>query len=209
MILYEDAQGSPGWLAARAGVITGSCFCKARAFTKAGKSSAERTTYARDVARSRCTGLPIPSPFQTAAMLFGIEQEPAAKREFEVRTGEIVSPAGFITTDDRRFGVSVDGLIGDDGGIEVKTIVGTDQMFKVLVERDLSDYADQCLGAMWLLGRRWWKLVLWAPDLAPIGRDLTVVHIARDETAIEALEADLVAFLRLVDENEAALRRLG
>jgi hypothetical protein len=206
VIVYTDPQGSEAWRAARIGVVSGSCYSKARSKTAKGLPTRERITYGRELARERVTRRPMAAPFETAAMRFGKEQEPIARRAFEITTGEIVSEAGFITTDDRRFGVSVDGLIGADGGIEIKTLVSTDRIFDVLVDGNVSDYLDQCNGAMWLLGRRWWKLILWAPDLEPIGRALTVVHIERDDDAIEALEADLVEFERFVCVNEALLR---
>ena len=56
---------------------------------------------------------------------------------------------------------------------------------------------------LWLLGRQWVDLVLWVPDL----QHMTVKRITRDENAIEALEADLIAFAKIVADNEAALRR--
>jgi hypothetical protein len=48
--------------------------------------------------------------------------------------------------------------------------------------------------------------VLWAPALEPIGRELTIHRITRDEDAIEALEADLMAFAQMVRNAEEKLR---
>lgn len=200
MIIYNDPQGSEAWLAARAGVITGSRFRDARERLKSGKPTAKCVTYARDVARERITGKPVPGPFVNAAMRFGIEQEPLARIAYEVRTGQLVEESGFITTDDRKFGVSVDGLIDDRGGFECKTLVSSDTMFEVLCG-DISAYVDQCQGAMWALRRDWWDLVLWAPDLEVIGRHLTIHRIVRDDDYIEALETDLIAFERMVNTN--------
>jgi exodeoxyribonuclease (lambda-induced) len=205
MIVHNHAQGTDAWKAARAGVITGSNFKFCRDRLKSGAPSADCLKYARKVARERVTGIPDAGPYETAAMRFGTEQEGVARIEYEVRHGVIVEEAGFITSDCARYGVSVDGLIGRDGGFECKTLVGTDQLFKVL-GGDISDYIDQCYGAMWLLEREWWDLVLWAPDLSPIGRDLTVRRILRDDRAIDALELDLIRFKGTVDELEALLR---
>ncbi len=204
MIVHTDPQGSPAWLAARRGVITGSRFRDARAKLAKGGPAKESIKYARELARERVGGT-VPPVFENAAMKTGTEQEPKARAAYELATGRVVTEAGFITTDDRRFGVSVDGLVGDDGMVEIKTMVSTETLFLAVVERDLSDYVDQCNGAMWLLGRRWCDLVLWAPDL-PFA-ELTVVRIDRDDDVIEALEADMIAFMRRVDECEAALRR--
>lgn len=200
MIICNSPQGSDQWLADRCGVITGSRFRDCRDRLKSGKPAAKCITYARDVARERVTGKPVPGPFVNSAMRFGIEQEPLARIAYEVRTGHLVEEAGFITTDDRKFGVSVDGLIGEAGGFECKTLVSSDTMFEVL-GGDISAYVDQCQGAMWALGRQWWDLVLWAPDLEVIGRHLTIHHLQRDDDYIETLEEDLITFERLVSAN--------
>lgn len=215
MIIHTAPQGSQEWLDARRGVITGSRFKDCRdykALTKAdekagktrGEPSAKLLGYAFDVARERAGGK-APETYANAAMRFGTEQEPIARAVYEARTGNWVEEAGFITTDDGQFGVSVDGLVGEDGIIEIKTMVSSDTLFTAVVEGDVSAYRDQCLGAMWLLGRRWVDLILWAPDLASIGRDMTLIRIERNDDEINALEADLVDFLRRVQQLEASL----
>ena len=110
---------------------------------------------------------------------------------------------GFVTTDDGLFGVSPDGLVGGDGAVEIKTMVSSDTLFAAFVAGDHSEYADQCLGYLWLLGIQWVDLVLWCPDLEAI----KIIRITRDEDAIERLENDLMAFAKMVNEHEAALRK--
>lgn len=210
MIFHNAPQGSDAWLAARRGVITASRFKDCRDRNKPakgetiGKPSAKCLGYAMDVARERVGGL-APSKFTNAAMRAGTEQEPFARAAYEARTGNLVEEAGFAVTEDRLFGVSVDGLVDADGVIEIKTMVSSETLFTAL-GGDISAYIDQCNGAMWLLGRKWVDLVLWAPDLEPIGRHLTIRRIERDEAAIEAMEADLLEFARLVDRFEQSLR---
>lgn len=140
--------------------------------------------------------------YQTAAMRFGVEQESRARAAYELQTRALVEPMGLICTDDRTFGVSVDGLIDDDGVLEIKTMVSSDTLFTAVADGDVSAYMDQCLGYLWLLGRQWVDLVLWVPDL----EFMKVQRITRDDDAIEALEADLVAFAKIVQQNEAKLR---
>lgn len=201
MIHHTHAQGSAEWLEARRGVVTGSRFKDARAKLKSGAPAQAALSYAYDVARERCGGV-APAKFQNAAMRTGTEQEPVARRLYEARTGNLVEEVGFFTTEDKRLGLSPDGLIDDDGVLEIKTMVSSDTLFTAMAEHDLSAYMDQCIGYLWLLGRQWVDLVLWAPDFA----HMTVHRIERDEAAIEALESDLVAFMRLVDKSETTLR---
>lgn len=206
LILHTAPQGSQEWLDARRGVITGSRFKDCRDKLKGGAPSKKCLSYAMDVARERVGGR-TPDVFANAAMRTGTEQEPFARAAYEAKTGNFVEEAGFITTDDGLFGVSVDGLVDDDGIIEIKTMVSSDTLFTAVVDGDISAYTDQCNGAMWLLGRKWVDLVLWAPDLEPIGRQLTTIRIERDDDAIEELEEDLMAFERLVSKYEYLLRK--
>ncbi|KXJ63096.1 exonuclease [Achromobacter xylosoxidans] len=206
LIIHTAPQGSQEWLDARRGVITGSRFKDCRDKLKGGAPSKKCLSYAMDVARERVGGR-TPDVFANAAMRTGTEQEPFARAAYEAKTGNFVEEAGFITTDDGLFGVSVDGLVDDDGIIEIKTMVSSDTLFTAVVDGDISAYTDQCNGAMWLLGRKWVDLVLWAPDLDPIGRQLTIIRIERDDDAIEELEDELMAFERLVSKYEHLLRK--
>lgn len=135
----------------------------------------------------------------------GQEQEPHARAAYDVETGNIVQEVGAIVTDDDLFLYSPDGLIGSDGLLEIKTLLSPETILRVIGDGDLSDYIDQCLGGLWLTGRQWIDLVLWAPALENIGRGLTIHRITRDENAIEALEADLMAFAAMVQTNEKKL----
>jgi hypothetical protein len=199
-------QGSPEWVEARKGRITGSRFKDTRDRLKNGNPSSKCTLYALDVARERCGGK-AGDKFQNAAMRFGTEQEPLARAAYEKATGNVVFEVGFITDDSGFFGLSPDGLVDDDGVVEIKTMVSSDTLFTALVDGDISEYVDQCTGYLWMLGRQWVDLVLWAPDLADLGLAMKIIRIKREEAAIEALEADLLKFMGMVRENESKLRK--
>ncbi|SDZ53757.1 lambda exonuclease family protein [Delftia lacustris] len=201
MIHHDHEQGSEAWLAARKGCITGSRFKDCRDKLKGGQPSKACVAYAMDTARERVGGR-APAKFQNAAMRTGTEQEPLARLAYERHTGNLVEEVGFFTTEDGFYGLSPDGLIDDDGVLEIKTMVSSDTLFTAVADGDLSAYMDQCLGYLWLLGRQWVDLVLWVPDLG----HMTIKRITRDEDAIEQLEADLMAFARLVQNYEKTLR---
>lgn len=201
MIAHDHQQGSPEWLEARRGVITGSRFKDCRDKLKSGAPSKTCLAYAMDTARERCGGT-VPAKFQNSAMRTGTEQESPARRSYERKTRNLVEEVGFITDDERMFGLSPDGLIDDDGVLEIKTMVSSDTLFTAVAEGDVSAYMDQCLGYLWMLDRKWVDLVLWVPDLD----HMVIKRIERDEKAIEALEADLIAFAKLVQKYESDLR---
>ncbi|WP_313080544.1 YqaJ viral recombinase family protein [Pulveribacter sp.] len=201
IVHHTHPQGSQAWLDARRGCITGSNFRIACEKLRTGQPSKAALDYARDLARERLGGR-APARFQNAAMRTGTEQEPLARRAYELRTGLLVDEVGFFATEDGAFGCSPDGLVHTDGVLEIKTMVSSDTLFTALAEGDLSAYRAQCLGYLWLLGRKWVDLVLWVPDL----QHLAIHRIERDEEAIEDLEADLLAFLALTRTYEQQLR---
>lgn len=187
----SSPQGSDAWLQIRRGRITGSRFRDALDRTTKGELTSKAKLYALDTARERFGGSAAPV-YVNAAMRTGTEQEPLARAEYEAETGHVVIEAGFAYTDDGRFGCSVDGLVGQDGMVEIKTMVSSDTLFTALVDDDYSAYMDQIVGSLWLLGRQWCDLILWAPDL-PIG-SMKIVRFQRDEEAIKKLSAALLAF---------------
>lgn len=207
-VTFHDApQGSDAWLAARAGRITGSKFKDARGRLKSGDPTAKATLYARNVARERLGGK-AESVFVNHSMKLGTEQEPKARSAYETMTGYMVKAVGFAATDCGMFGLSPDGLIDDDGVLEIKTMVGSDNLFTTVIEGDLSEYMDQCLGYLLFLDRQWVDLCLWTPDLEHTGLGLVIERINRcdHEAAIAALKKDLHDFAVVVRKLESQLR---
>jgi hypothetical protein len=212
MILVACEQGSAEWHAARAGVITASRFkdaCDTNQPKKGepdGAPSAKLIAYAAQVAVERVTGQPADEGFMTWQMRRGVELEPAARLAYEAQTGNVVEESGVVLTDDRRFGYSTDGFIGADGAVEIKCIASPEKLIAVWRGHEPVDYLHQIQGGLWLTGRRWIDLVVYAPQLEPVGKELFVKRIKRDEDFIETLEVDLLAFSRVVDGFEAVLR---
>jgi exodeoxyribonuclease (lambda-induced) len=210
LLVYTDPQGSDEWLDSRRGVITGSRYKDCRDYNKLtaaelkegktrGKPSDKLMSYAMDVAYEICGGV-VEAGFVSKPMKIGSAEEPVARNALEVEQGYVVNEAGFITTADRRFGVSVDGLVGDDGMIEIKTMVSSKTLFRAVARGDYSEYVDQVNGALWLLGRQWCDLVLWSPRMAAAGKKGLHIHrIHRDDNAINELERDLLQFRMTVD----------
>jgi hypothetical protein len=211
MIVHRHPQGSDGWLAVRAGVITASMFATARQRLKTGPNkgdfSAAAKTYAFRLAIERIGGIPLDEGFETWQMRRGVELEPAARFAHELALGGLVMPCGFVTTDDGRFGASADGLVGDSGGAEYKCLVSPEKLRDVYLTGDISDYLDQVHGGLWITGREWWDFCVYCPALESIGRELFRLRVERDDTYIAAMADDLEEFAAFVASNEAALRK--
>lgn len=201
-MLTSFEQGSPEWKKARAGKVTASRAKDARDRLKSGAASGKQIAYACQVALERVSGQPADATFENWQMREGHVQEPIARAAYERRTGNLVDEVGAFATDDDLFLYSPDGLIDGDGLLEVKTLFSPERITTIVGNGDVSDFIDQCMFGLWLTGRQWIDLVVWVPSL----EHMVIKRITRDEDAIEALEADLMAFSRLVTQYETTLR---
>jgi exodeoxyribonuclease (lambda-induced) len=206
MILIQCEQGSPEWHAARTGVITASKFREALETTQKGKPTSKSSLYAAQVAIERISGQPCDEGFNSWQMKRGQEMEPMARMEYEAQTGNFASESGIVLTYDRLFGYSTDGLVGDDGLIEIKSLVSAIGVLEMWRDRDLSEYMHQIQGGLWLTGRKWCDFVMYAPQLEPVGKQLFRMRVERDDKFIDEMVKKLLDFSDIVNENEHILR---
>lgn len=206
MKIIDCAQGSPEWLAHRCGIATASGFDDILATIKSGEAAARRNYRARLVVE-RLTGKSVET-FQTAAMRQGTEREPAARSAYEFRSGEWVKEVGFCRHDELEAGASPDGLVGDDGGLEIKCPELATHLAYLRLDGIPSEYVAQVQGCMWITGRAWWDFASYSPDF-PERLQLVVRRVPRDELYIAGLALAVELFMGEVREEESALRKLA
>ena len=133
----------------------------------------------------------------------GTDMEAEARRWYEFYREVTVDEVGFITTDDGTIGGSPDGMVGDDGGVEIKCRSAKHHMECVL---GISDIADrlQVQGYLWLTGRPWWDVVAYNPDLPK-----KIVRTYQDPTVQVAIEKALDEFFVDMEKAEKALAAEG
>lgn len=187
------AQASGDWLLARAGCFTASRSADLMAKLRDGKPGASRGRLLALLAVERLTGRPV-TTYQNAAMLRGIELEGEARDAYSFTLGVAVVEAGFIPHPTIPFcGCSPDGLVGDDGMVEIKC---PDNMEKHLDALRSGAHADeyrwQLQHQLWVCGREWVDAVSYHPDF-PEGLQLAVKRVARDASAIAEIEAAVIA----------------
>lgn len=187
-------QGSPEWFAARCGCATASKFSAVLAKGQ-GKT---RAAYLRSVVAEMLTGKPTET-YHNAHMERGNEQEPAARTEYEALTGDFVERVGFIRHPDLPIGCSPDGLIGADGGAEIKSVIPTVQLDTLLSGGYPSEHRPQVQGSLWLTQRAWWDFCSYSPDM-PENLRLYVFRVKRDEEYIAMLEREVTAFVREAEQ---------
>lgn len=187
-----NTQGSAAWLACRLGHVTASNFRWVMDKTAKGLPTAKRTSYLWDVVCERITGKPT-EHYVNDAMLHGTETEPLARMAYEAQTGSIVTQVGFLHHKTVPLcGGSPDGLIDDDGMIEIKALT-TRNHLDLLLTQDISDYLPQMLGLLWITGRQYCDFVAFDPRV-PAHLQLYIHRVERDETYIAKLAEDVIAF---------------
>lgn len=139
----------------------------------------------------------------------GHDGEGYARMRYEKRFELMVEEAGLYVTDENLFGASVDGLVGDDGLIEVKVPLDLLKVIRIIQTGDLSEYMHQMQGQMWITGRKWVDFLMGVPDLAELnnGNELYIQRVLRDDDFIETMEAQLWEHEGRVRKYEAILRQ--
>ena len=122
----------------------------------------------------------------------GIALEDEAIAAYEFQTDATVKRIGMVRNDIA--GASPDGLVGDDGLVEVKAPRRHHYVRMVLSDAPAADYLPQIMGQLWLSDRAWCDLCLYAPPLP-----LFVRRVPRDDEYIEQLATAVAAF-----EDDAA-----
>lgn len=213
MKFIECPQGTPEWHASRAGKITASCFAEAISVCMrksgardVGAPTAAAERYAADLAIERVSGMPHGEPPKAWVLERGHQMEAAARMHYEARTGSFVTEAGICVTDDGLFGYSTDGLVDDDGLIEIKSPIDSAKILHILATGDTSEYDHQMQGGMWITGRKWCDFIMYVPDLAAVGKDLYVQRVLRDDGFIDEMVERLAKFDALVAANVAILQ---
>lgn len=214
MIFIECQQGTPAWHEARCGVCTASCFAEAISVLsrtsgsrKPGDPTSASDKYAYDLAIERISRKPYGEPVKAWTLDRGHTLEPLARIEYEADTGYLASESGVILTDDRLFGYSSDGLVEDDGLIEIKCPVDSLKIGEMIATGDVSEYMHQIQGGLWISGRKWCDFIQYVPALENAGNALFVRRIERDDNFIDAMVEKLVAFEKRVTKFENLLRK--
>lgn len=206
MRIIDAPQGTPEWLASRAGVATASCFAAIMATGRGGAESADRRNYRSRLVVERLTSKPVQT-FQSAAMKQGTEREPFARMAYETHTGNIVREVGLCMHDTLTAGASPDGLIAEDGGLEIKCPELSNHLAYLQIKTEPAEYTWQIQGAMWITGRAWWDFASYNPDF-PERLQLVVRRVERDDAAIKKLAAEVERFLSEVDAEVERVRAL-
>jgi putative phage-type endonuclease len=199
-------QRTDEWFQARLGKVTASKVSDVMAKTKSGYS-ASRENYMAQLVVERMTNTQSVI-FTNPSMDWGIQQEPFARAAYEIKQGVVVEEVGFIDHPlIKSAGASPDGLVGDDGLVEIKCPNTATHIETLLTQTVSAKYYAQMQWQMACTNRDWCDFVSFDPRM-PEGAQLFITRVQRDPESIKEMEAEVKKFLVEVDSKVDQLKRL-
>lgn len=188
------SQRSEQWLADRLGVITST-----RAHDLLSSPTTRKTLMAQLISE-HATALKKEVP-QTAAMIRGSEIEDEAVSYYQIMTDAQVhgDDSYLVSRDHPLFACSPDGLVGEDGGIEIKRLDEHNHIKTMLGDID-KKYLSQIKWCLFVTGRKWWDYVGYCETMPePLTSDIR--RLKREDLEIEKVEEIAFSFVRELEEN--------
>lgn len=201
--MSEELQRTDEWHADRAGKFTGSKFADVLARNKrTGEPLKAYHDLIWQIVVERMTGQAVEGP-SGFALQWGQDVEPFAREAYELESGNLVAQSGFIHHPEFGYaGCSPDGLIGEDGGLEMKCPKSSAIHLERFIHGVPEEYVPQIQGCMWVTGRKWWDFVSYDPRMIESHR-LLCIRVHRDEEYIARLQA------AVIEAEVAAIELLG
>lgn len=221
--VHECQQGSDEWWALRIGVPSVSSLSRILTPKQLGYSAGARG-YASELIGERLFGEVMDRDGGSIWTEYGKAGEDFGRTWYEFQYDADVQQVGSITTEIVRvdkdgdpvtdeggefvtdtFLGSPDGLVGDDGIVEIKCPKATTHMQYLTRHKDLSgEYWLQVQGYLWLTGRKWCDIISFNPDL-PKKR----VRVYPEPHVQDAITGQLERFFREMDLAYRRLKDLG
>ncbi|CAH0649424.1 exonuclease [Pseudomonas sp. p99-361] len=200
-------QRSAEWFAARLGCVTASRVKDVMASGRGGAPSATRKNYMMELLCERLTGQQSgPDLSNKPAVQRGVELEPFACMAYEADKGLMVVETGLVMHPTiAGFGASPDGLVGDDGVLEIKCPNTATHIATMQSERHDPQYEWQMLAQMACTGRAWADFVSY-DDRLPEPLQYVCHRFERDFKRIREMESEIKVFLEELSDLEKEMR---
>ena len=201
-----DEQRTAEWFQARLGKVTASRVADVIAKTKTGYS-ASRENYMAQLVVERLTNTQAES-FTNAAMQWGTDQEPFARAAYELKMGVMVDETGLVDHPTIPMaGASPDGLVGEDGLVEIKCPNTATHIDTLLTQTVPAKYITQMQFQMACTGRQWCDFVSFDPRM-PQKAQIFIKRVLRDDSFIKEIESEIKKFLAEVSAKVDQLNKL-
>lgn len=184
-------QGSEEWRSARLGKVTASRISD----VMAGGKGVTRAKYMAELVAELCTG-EAASFYSSPEMVWGTETEAQARAFYSLNNITEVTECGFVPHPFVEMaGASPDGLIGNDGLIEIKCPKSTTHVSFLETKKIPSRYVYQMQWQLACTERKWCDFMSFDPRMEDDGLKSFVVRVERDESAITAITSAVQEFL--------------
>lgn len=209
MSTAQIIQGSPEWFAIRLGKATGSRIGDIVSKTKTAGYSASRSDYMHELLCERLTGAPT-ERIITSDMRWGTENEPQARETYAFYRDAVVTEVGFVIHPRiPDAGASPDGLVGDDGLLEIKCMKTKNHLEAMLSDAVPERFMPQIQFQLACTERAWCDFCAFDPRL-PEELRVFIKRVDRDDKFIATIEAEVEKFLKeLAAKTEALIARYG
>ncbi len=202
----EIIQGTDEWKMLRLGKVTASRVKDIVATTKTGYSTS-RDKYMTQLLLERLTNT-VAESYTNDAMGWGVEQEPFARAAYEAAKSVMVDQVAFVNHPIIEMaGASPDGLVNDDGLVELKCPMSHTHLESLLGGLD-DQYKVQVQWQMACTGRKWTDLCSFDPRF-PAELQLVIKRFERDDAYIATLEKEVIKFLAELDDKIDKLKKTG
>lgn len=191
-IIDNVKQGSQEWLDLRLGKITASRMKDLLTNGIRGNPSKTAESYMIELIAEKLSGQP-KQFFENDAMRWGTETEPQARAMYELETGHDVAEVAFIVKNEF-VGVSPDGLIGENGMLEIKCPTTATQIKRALSDNYHADYKAQIQCQLWVAQREWCDFLSFDPRLDGPASFL-IERVERDEKFITEMSEKTDVFI--------------
>ena len=198
-------QRSEEWFAARCGSLGASQIADAVGTLKNGQPSTTSVNLRAKLVVERLTGQQ-EEGFTNAAMQWGIDNEDDARRAYSEATGAFVDEMGLAPHPSiQGTHASPDGLVGDDGLVEIKCPNSATHIETIKAEKIAKRYLYQMQWQMACLDRQWCDFVSYDPRM-PENLRLFVKRVNRDNELLSELEQQVRSFLQGVQDDVELLK---
>ena len=194
MKIINCKQGSLEWFECRAGIPTASQFSKI--VTSTGEISRSMKEFALHLASELIVD-ELEDPYTTVAMERGSELEYDAVEAYQNKTLNPVEKVGFMACNN--YGYSPDGLIGDNGLLEIKCPLQKNHAKYLSSKKIPTEYKAQIQGGLYVSDRDWCDFVSFNPSFQPEYK-LLIVRAFRDDQYIRALSKGIKKCIEVRDE---------
>lgn len=189
------AQGTDAWFKQRLGKVTASEVKN----VMSAKTTAAYQNYKTQIVIEIMTGVRQES-YTSAPMQWGTDNEPIARQEYLMFTGNNVVEVGFIQHPTLEAGASPDGLVNDDGTLEIKCPNSTTHFGTVLSGKLPAMYKPQVQMQLWVSNRQWCDFVSYDPRVSQ-NVQMVIIRVPRDDVYIAKMEQAITEFMEDVNKE--------